>query len=345
MQTALPRTSPAPSTAARRWALPRRRRGVQKDQASPAWAVLAWVVALVTFFPVLHMVLTGFKHEADAVDLPPRLIPVPGIEESAAPAEGVSAEPAADAADPPAEATGGFDLRFDPTLEQYETILGREFMPFFRNSAIASLGSTALVMLLAIPAAYGLALRPTKKWKDILFFFISTRFLPASGVIVPLYILFSANGDPKLGGFGLDLLGTMRGLIILYTAMNLPIAIWMLRSFFEEVPRDVLDAARVDGAGVMREMTQILLPMVAPGIAATVFISIIFAWNEFFLAVSLAAVGTSTVPIFMVKFVTAEGLFWAKLAASSAMAVLPIVLLGWIAQKQLVRGLSMGAVK
>jgi sorbitol/mannitol transport system permease protein len=119
----------------------------------------------------------------------------------------------------------------------------------------------------------------------------------------------------------------------------------MLRSFFEEIPRDVLDAARVDGAGIVREMVQIVLPMVTPGVVATVFISIIFAWNEFFFAFNLAAAGTSTVPMFMVRFVTSEGLFWAKLAASSTMAVLPIVLLGWIAQRQLVRGLSMGAVK
>jgi len=281
---------------------------VRKEEAPLAWAIMAWVVGLIVFFPVLYMFLTGFKTESAAVDLPPKLV-------------------------------------FVPTLENYRAIFNINFGPFFVNSAIASLVSTALVMVLAIPAAYGLALRQTKKWKDVLFFFISTRFLPAAGVIVPLYLIFSPRGDPELFDFGLDLLGTMRGLIILYTAMNLPIAVWMMRSFFEEVPRDVLDAARVDGAGVLREMVQIVLPMVTPGIVATMFISIIFAWNEFFFAFNLAATGTSTVPMFMVRFVTSEGLFWAKLAASSTMAVLPIVLLGWIAQKQLVRGLSMGAVK
>jgi len=274
------------------------RRQAKQEQAPWWWAVIAWVVGLVVFFPVLYMFLTGFKTEAAAVELPPKLV-------------------------------------FQPTFENYRAVFGINFLPFFVNSVIASLVSTTFVMLLAIPAAYGLALRPTKKWKDVLFFFISTRFLPAAGVIVPLFIIFREAG----------LLGTIQGLIILYTAMNLPIAVWMMRSFFEEVPRDVLDAARVDGAGVVREMTEILLPMVRPGIVATIFISIIFAWNEFFFAVSLAAVGTATVPIFMVRFVTSEGLFWAKLAASSTMAVLPIVLLGWIAQRQLVRGLSMGAVK
>lgn len=274
------------------------RRGVSREQASPWWAVVAWIVGLVTFFPVLYMFLTGFKTEAAAVDLPPKLV-------------------------------------FWPTLENYREVFSINFSPFFVNSAIASLVSTALVMLLGVPAAYALALHPPEKWRDILFFFISTKFLPPAGVIVPLYIIYR----------DLDLLGTMRGLIILYTAMNLPIAIWMMRSFFEEIPRDVLDAARVDGAGIFREMTQIVLPMVTPGLIATIFLAIIFAWNEFFFAVSLASAGTATVPIFMVKFVTSEGLFWAKLAASSTMAVLPIVLLGWLAQRQLVRGLSMGAVK
>ena len=276
----------------------RQRTARSREDASPVLAVIAWIVALVAFFPVLYMVLTGFKTETAAVDLPPKLI-------------------------------------FAPTLENYRSIFRIDFLPFFRNSLVASLASTALVMLLGIPASYALALHPPKKAKDVLFFFISTKFLPPAGVIVPLYIIFrDAN-----------LLGTVQGLIILYTAMNLPIAIWMMRSFFEEIPRDVLDAARVDGAGLFREMTQIVLPMVIPGLVATTFLAIIFAWNEFFFAVSLAAVGSATVPIFMVKFVTSEGLFWAKLSASCTMAVMPIVLLGWVAQRQLVRGLSMGAVK
>jgi sorbitol/mannitol transport system permease protein len=175
-----------------------------------------------------------------------------------------------------------------------------------------------------------------KKWKDLLFFFISTKFMPPAGIIVPLYIIYK----------NINLLNTVQGLIIIYVAMNLPIAIWMLRSFFEEVPQAILDAARVDGAGVIREMTQILLPMVGPGLVATAFLSIIFAWNEFFFAVNLAATEkASTVPLFMQKFITSEGLFWAKLSAASTMAIAPVVILGWVSQRQLVRGLSMGAVK
>lgn len=286
----------------------RKRRKRPEGQVSAGHAILAWVVGLIMFFPVLYMVLTGFKTENAAVQLPPQLI-------------------------------------FWPTLENYQSVFSINFFPFFLNSLIASLGSTLLVMLLAIPCAYALAIDRPKNWKNVLFFFISTRFLPPAGVIVPLYIIYSKNGDPWIGIRGLDLLGTMPGLIILYTAMNLSIAVWMLRSFFEEVPRDIIDAARIDGTPLWQEITRIVLPIVTPGIASTVFLSIIFAWNEFFFAFNLASVGTSTVPIFMLRFVTSEGLFWAKLAASSTMAVLPIVVLGWAAQKQLVRGLSMGAVK
>ncbi|MGI9252703.1 MAG: carbohydrate ABC transporter permease [Thermomicrobiales bacterium] len=287
----------------------RRSGGISRENASAWWAILAWIIALIYFFPVLYMLLTSFKTEAAAVQLPPKLI-------------------------------------FMPTLENYRAVFSINFGPFFRNSLIASLGSTLIVMILAIPAAYGLAFHPSPKWKNILFFFISTKFMPPAGIIVPLYILYSKNGDPwLLNGFSLGLLGTMRGLMLLYVAMNMPIAIWMLRSFFVEVPKDVIDASRVDGANVFQQMTQIVVPMVGPGLAATVFLAIIFAWNEFFFAFNLTNAGNSTVPIFMLRFVTSEGLFWAKLAASSTMAVLPIVILGWIAQKQLVRGLSMGAVK
>jgi len=277
----------------------RPRSGFDREQATLAWTIVAWVVGLLFFFPVVLIVLTGFKSEATAITLPPRFI-------------------------------------FEPTLDQYQEIRDRGFFPFFRNSIIASLVSTAIVMVLAVPAAYALALRPMKKWKDVLFFFISTKFLPPAGIIVPLYIIYR----------DLNLLNTLQGLVIIYVAMNLPIAIWMLRSFFEEVPQAILDAARIDGAGVVREVVQILLPMVGPGLAATAFLSIIFAWNEFFFAVNLVATEkASTVPLFMQKFITSEGLFWAQLSAASMMAIAPVVILGWISQRQLVRGLSMGAVK
>jgi sorbitol/mannitol transport system permease protein len=284
------------------------------ERAPIGIAIVAWALALLGFFPVLYLVATSLKTEAAAVVLPPTFIPLPGL--NLAPTDM-----------PP--------LTFSPTFEQYQAILERGFGPFFLRSVVAVAGSSILVLLLAVPCAYALAFRMIDGWRDTLFFFISTKFLPPVGIIVPIYIIMR----------DLQLLDNLLALIIMYTAMNLPIAIWMLRSFFEEIPREVIQAAQVDGANVWTQMTQIMLPMVAPGLTATMFIGLIFAWNEFFFAVSLTSTRAATVPLFMIGFVTSEGLFWAKLAAAGTMAMLPVVLVGWSAQRQLVRGLSLGAVK
>jgi len=284
------------------------------ERAPIGIAIAGWLLALLGFFPVLYLVATSLKTEAAAVVLPPTFIPLPGL--NLAPTEM-----------PP--------FTFSPTFEQYQTILERGFGPYFGRSILAVVGSTVLVMILAVPCAYALAFRMIEGWRDTLFFFISTKFLPPVGIIVPVYIIMR----------DLQLLDNILALLIMYTAMNLPIAIWMLRSFFEEIPPDVLQAAQVDGADVWTTMTRIILPMVTPGLTATIFIGMIFAWNEFFFAVSLTATKAATVPIFMVGFVTSEGLFWAKLAAAGTMAMLPVVVAGWAAQRQLVRGLSLGAVK
>jgi sorbitol/mannitol transport system permease protein len=284
------------------------------ERAPIGVAIAGWLLALLMFFPVLYLVATSLKTEAAAVVLPPTFIPLPWLD--LAPTEM-----------PP--------FTFSPTFEQYQTVLERGFGPFFARSMVAVLGSTILVLVLAVPCAYALAFRMIEGWRDTLFFFISTKFLPPVGIIVPIYIIMR----------DLQLLDNIWALLIMYTAMNLPIAIWMLRSFFEEIPRDIRQAAQVDGANVWTEMTQIILPMVTPGLTATVFIGTIFAWNEFFFAVSLTATKASTVPMFMIGFVTSEGLFWAKLAAAGTMAMLPVVIAGWTAQRQLVRGLSLGAVK
>jgi sorbitol/mannitol transport system permease protein len=284
------------------------------ERAPVGVAIAAWVLALVGFFPVVYLVATSLKTEAAAVVLPPTFIPLP-----------LGDRPPTDM--PP--------FTFSPTFEQYQTILDRGFGPFFLRSIITVVASTLVVLLLAIPCAYALAFRQIEGWRDTLFFFISTKFLPPVGIIVPIYIIMR----------DLQLLDNTLALVIMYTAMNLPIAIWMLRSFFEEIPRDVLQAAQVDGADVWTTMTRIILPMVRPGLTATIFIGMIFAWNEFFFAVSLTATKAATVPMFMIGFVTSEGLFWAKLAAAGTMAMLPVVIAGWAAQRQLVRGLSLGAVK
>lgn len=224
---------------------------------------------------------------------------------------------------------------FTPTLDQYRAVLDAGAGSYFVNSMIATGVSTLLVVIMAVPASYALSIRPVKKTSDVLFFFISTRMLPVVAVIMPIYVI---AGQLKV----LDNIWT---LVVLYTSMNLPIAVWMMRSFFQEVPAEVLEAAQMDGAGLLKTLWRVLMPMVAPGLAATALICVIFAWNEFFFALNLTAAKSATVPVFLVSQMTSEGLYLAQLSAASVLASLPVVIAGWVAQKQLVRGLSMGAVK
>lgn len=262
-----------------------------------ALTILTWVVAALFFFPVLWMVVTGFKNESDAYTETPRLF-------------------------------------FQPTLDQFATVFDRA-LPFVINSTVATVASTVLVLCLAIPAAYALSIRPVKRTQDVLFFFISTRMLPVVAVIVPLYVIAGQ----------INALDNIWVLIVLYTAMNLPVAVWMMRSFLQEVPGEVLEAAAMDGASLRQLWRHVMLPMVAPGIAATALICVIFSWNEFFFAVNLTASASSTVPVYLVGFITSQGLYFAQLAAAATLASLPVIIAGWVAQKQLVRGLSMGAIK
>jgi sorbitol/mannitol transport system permease protein len=259
---------------------------------------LTWIVGLLFFFPVLWLLITAFKREVDASTDTPKII-------------------------------------FTPTLDQFRGVFDAGFWPYLGNSVFATVVSTVFVLVLAVPAAYALSIRPVAKTQDVLFFFISTKMLPVVAVIVPLYVI-----TQKMG-----LLDNIWAVIVLYTAMNLPIAVWMLRSFMIEVPGEILEAAEVDGAGMLASFRNVLLPMVAPGIAATALICVIFAWNEFFFAVNLTAARAGTVPVFLVGFITSEGLFFAQLSAAVTIAALPVVIAGWVAQKQLVRGLSMGAIK
>jgi sorbitol/mannitol transport system permease protein len=267
-----------------------------------ALGALAWVVGLIMFFPVFWMVLNSFKSEADANTSP--------------------------------------KLFFSPTLDEYRTVTESaggllSFGEAFTNSVVVVLVSTLIVLALAIPAAYALAVKPVHKWRDVLFFFISTKFLPVVAAILPIWILARE----------LNLLNTRQVLIILYTAINLPLAVWMLRSFFAEIPRELIEAAEIDGASIRGQLTSIILPMAAPGIAATALLCVIFAWNEFFYAVQLNPVDGSTVPIWVTTNVSTRGDFLAKLSAASVLACIPVVLAGWIAQKRMIRGLAMGAIK
>ena len=257
-----------------------------------------WVIALMFFFPVAWMVFTSFKSEAAASAIPPSFVT---------------------------------ELTFD----RYQEVFDRGIGTFLLNSLMASAGSTLIVLLLAIPAAYALSVRPIKKVQDVLFFFISTRFLPAAASIIPVFFILKALG-------ALDNISVM---VLLYAAMNLPIAIWMMRSFFNEVPLEIIEAAQIDGANLRTELLRVVLPILLPGVAAVALICFIFAWNEYFLATLLTTFNARTVPPFLASFVDGRGQFLAVLSAASTLAVLPVVIAGWLAQKQLVRGLAMGAVK
>lgn len=230
-------------------------------------------------------------------------------------------------ADPP-------KLFFVPTLDHYAEVFASGVLGSALNSVIASVISTLFVTMLAVPAAYALSVRPVAKSKDALFFFISTKMMPVAAGIVPLYIIARDLG----------LLNTRMILVILYTGMNLPLAIWMIRSFMSELPGELLEAARLDGAGRVREMVTIILPLIAPGLASTALLCFIFAWNEYFLAVNFTTT-VATLPIFLQKFLSFGKLYTAQVAAVATLVNLPVVLAGWFVQKSLVRGLTFGAVK
>ncbi len=270
----------------------------RRDPKGGALTALTWIIAIGFFFPVLWMVLTAFKQESDAATRPPTVF-------------------------------------FVPTLDQFRAVFDSGIGVPLLNSVFATVLSTTLVLVLGVPAAFALSLRPVRKTQDALFFFISTKMLPIVAAIIPLYVIVGRIG----------MLDNIWTLVILYTAMNLPIAVWMMRSFFLEVPSELLEAAGMDGAGLWTSVREVILPIISPGIAATALICVIFSWNEFFFAVNLTAVNAQTMPVALTGFMSGQGLFWAKLSAASVLAALPVVICGWIAQNKLVRGLSFGAIK
>jgi sorbitol/mannitol transport system permease protein len=263
--------------------------------------VLAWLVGLLWIFPFGWTVLTSFKTEQDA-----------------------------------AAQTLHQGLSFGRYSDVAQSTSGTlSLQTAFMNSVVVVVVSTLIVLLLALPAAYALAIRPIHKWRDVLFFFISVKFLPIVASIFPIYVYAQKW----------NLIGTRTVLVILYIAINLPLAIWMTRSFFMEVPRELIEAAEIDGTSLFNQLRSVILPLTAPGIAATALLCVIFAWNEYFYALQLNFANASTMPQWVVSNVSTRGNFLAKLSAASIIACLPVVLAGWAAQKRMIRGLSMGALK
>ncbi|SHG14477.1 carbohydrate ABC transporter membrane protein 2, CUT1 family [Jatrophihabitans endophyticus] len=266
----------------------------------PLLGLLAWVIGIIFVLPVLWMILTSFHSEQNAGHNPPYV-------------------------------TAPLDL------DGYRDFFsgGTSPWPYLLNSLTASVVSTALVLLLAIPAAYALSIRPVRKWTDVMFFFLSTKMLPPIAGLLPIY-LFAQK---------VDLLDNVFLLIVLYMSMNLPIAVWMMRSFLAEVPRAILEAASLDGASLPYQMRRIIVPITMPGIAATSLICFIFSWNELLFARVLTGVAAQTAPVFLTSFVTSQGLFLAKVCAAATIVSLPVLAAGFAAQDKLVQGLSLGAVK
>ncbi|MGI8679950.1 MAG: carbohydrate ABC transporter permease [Jatrophihabitans sp.] len=264
------------------------------------WGLLAWIIGLLFVSPVLWMIWLSFHSEADASANPPKFT---------APL----------------------------TVEGYRDFFGggQSPWPSLLNSLTASVVSTLVVLLLAIPAAYALSIRPVKRWTDVMFFFLSTKMLPIVAGLLPVYLISQK----------LHMLDNIFLLVILYASMNLPIAVWMMRSFLSEVPVEMLEAAAIDGARLPTILRSIIAPVAMPGIAATSLICFIFSWNELLFAKVLTAVVAQTSPVFLTGFITSQGLFLAKVCAAATIISLPVLAAGFAAQDKLVQGLSLGAVK
>ncbi|MYG43252.1 MAG: carbohydrate ABC transporter permease [Rhodobacteraceae bacterium] len=261
--------------------------------------LLSWGAGIIMFFPIFWLVLTSFKTELQAISVPPLLF-------------------------------------FEPTLENFALVQERsDYFSYAINSVITSFGATLLALLIAIPGAYAMAFWPSRFTKDILLWMLSTKMLPAVGVLMPIYLLVQRAG----------LLDTRTALVIIFAMINLPIVIWMLFSYFKEVPKEILESARMDGASTLDVITKLLLPLTKGGILSTALLSIVLCWNEAFWSINLTASDAGTLTALVASYSSPEGLFWAKLSAVSTLACAPIVVFGWFCQKQLVQGLTFGAVK
>ncbi|CAN7208160.1 carbohydrate ABC transporter permease [Caballeronia sp. LjRoot31] len=259
--------------------------------------VIAWLFALLLFFPIFWMTITAFKTEQQAYSS---------------------------------------SLIFTPTLDSFREVFARSnYFAFAWNSVLISVGVTVICLLFAVPCAYAMAFFPTKKTQKVLLWMLSTKMMPSVGVLVPIYLLWKNTG----------MLDTVWGLIVVYTLINLPIAVWMSYTYFNEIPRDILEAGRIDGAATWQEIVYLLMPMSLPGLASTALLLVILSWNEAFWSINLSSSNAAPLTVFIASYSSPEGLFWAKLSAASLLAVAPILIVGWLSQKQLVRGLTFGAVK
>jgi sorbitol/mannitol transport system permease protein len=272
---------------------------MNKHMALLVRTVIAWAAVLLVVFPLIWLVLTSFKTEQQAIAVPPELI-------------------------------------FTPTTETFHEVMERsDYWSYAKNSLITSVVSTILGLLIAAPAAYSMAFFRTNKTRDILMWMLSTKFMPAVGALMPIYVMAQTAG----------LLDSLTALIVVFTLSNLPIMVWMLYSGFKDIPPEILEAARMDGATVLDEFQHVIRPLAMGTLASTALLCLVLAWNEAFWSLSLTAANAGTLAALIASYSSPEGLFWAKLSAASLLAIAPIVVFGWFSQKQLVQGLTFGAVK
>lgn len=255
-----------------------------------------WLVALLYAFPIIYMVMTGFKPEEMVA--PPKLL-------------------------------------FTPTLENYQAVISSELITHSVNSTVITLATVFLTVLLAVPAAFTLVFGKLKNPDSYYYWFITTTLLPAVAVIIPIFLAFNFTG----------LLDKQAGLILLYTGAGVPLMIWMVKTFFEDVPYEIIEAADIDGCTRLTTFFKIILPLIKGGVFSTAMLVFITTWNEFFFAVNMTYSKSATLPVYLNRFLTQQGYFWAKMSAAATIVVILPIILGFFTQKTLVRGLTVGAVK
>ncbi|MCU6762339.1 Inner membrane ABC transporter permease protein ycjP [uncultured Roseburia sp.] len=258
--------------------------------------ILVAVIALIWCFPIIYMVVSSFKPESQV---------------------------------------GVFGFVFQPTLENYQTVITPAFFDYLKNSLIVTVLTVIFSTLLAVPAGYGLAFATMKKPDNMYFWFVSTTFLPAIAVITPVYLIFNA----------LHLVDSIWALVILYTGAGVPMMVWLVTNYFREIPKELVEAATVDGANKIQTFFKIMIPLIKNGVVSSALLVFILTWNEFFFAITITYSESATLPVYMSKWMTQQGYFWGKMCASGTLIVLIPIILGFFAQKSLVKGLTSGSVK
>ncbi len=226
-------------------------------------------------------------------------------------------------------------LFFQPTLENYKAVVNTEFYQHLVNSVLITFATVLVSTALAVSAAYGLVFTPLKKPGNLYFWFVSTTFLPAVAVIAPVYFAFKK----------LNMIDSYAAIILLYVGAGTPLMVWLITNFFKEIPKEIIEAADIDGSGRLNTFFKIMLPLTKNGIISAALLVFIVTWNEFFFAVTITYTQSSTLSVYMSKYMVQQGYFWGKMCATATMIVIIPIVMGFFTQKSLVKGLAAGSVK